>query len=796
MRRQRAVLFPALLGAAWLLSFFAPVLAPGRSLANRDVARFHLPLRASFRELAAFGLPEWSPWLHGGQPVLSNPSYASFYPPSWLVFAVPRHRLLGLLAVVHGALAFAGAWRLARRLGCGRGAAALAAVGYLGCGAYVSLLSAFTLFCSLAWLPWLLAWADRALRAERREPWVAPALLAGGALALQLLNGEPSTVIMSGLALVAFAVSAAVRRPAAGLRVLVPLLLGPALAAVQLVPTLGRLADSSRQGLSFQHATLWSMPPQRAIEILFPRFFGDPSRYLEGLFFGWSFNDRNYPYVESLYPGLLLAVLAAAALLRWGIPRRAAWVLSLAAGAFLALGRHNPLYATLREWVPALAVQRFPEKYAVLAVAALVFAGALGWQWLLDRREEGRAESADLPLAIALVALATALGLALVLALAPRTGDGFIAAYGDPSLGAKGRGAGLAFLRMESWAAVAVAAAVAFLLALCRWRRTPRLWLHGLALLLLAADLWHYGHGLVKTLPAEAFEVPPPLAASLLPPLDRVYVQPLPPGAPGMLLRRGDPREILSRSALAEVEPYSGLLWNIPYAFHSDFDLMLTGWGRRAQQILEPEWRRPQRAYRYLGVWNVGTLLLRRKPAEWAADLARDPEAAPLRKVANTYRLPRFRFVPRVTFHASHAAALAAARAGGWEVGFAEHCVRPGGPAETAAYARPPLVLGIADEGSRIHLRYQAERGAFLVVAMTFDRGWRAFADGRPLTTHPTAACQLGVALPPGGRQLLLEYRDPLVPLGAGVSLAALGITLTAAAIAARARRRRPFWLA
>jgi len=38
-----------------------------------------------------------------------------------------------------------------------------------------------------------------------------------------------------------------------------------ALAAVQLVPTLGRIADSPRKDLSSAHATLWSMPPARRI---------------------------------------------------------------------------------------------------------------------------------------------------------------------------------------------------------------------------------------------------------------------------------------------------------------------------------------------------------------------------------------------------------------------------------------------------------------------------------------------------------------------------------------------------
>src|SRR4051794_33269372 len=157
-RRLAAVLAPALLGAAWLGSLFAPLLSPARAVANRDVALFHLPLRTAFRELAALGLPAWNPWLHGGQPVLSNPSYGSFYPPGWLALAVRPDYALGLLTVLHGALAFAGAWRLARRLDCCRGAAALAGLAFSGCGAALSLLSALTLYWGVAWLPCVLAW--------------------------------------------------------------------------------------------------------------------------------------------------------------------------------------------------------------------------------------------------------------------------------------------------------------------------------------------------------------------------------------------------------------------------------------------------------------------------------------------------------------------------------------------------------------------------------------------------------------------------------------------------------------
>ncbi len=794
MRRWLVAIQPAVVAVGWILCLLAPLLSPSRVLATRDVAIFHLPLRLAFRRLAAFGLPTWNPWLNGGQPILSNPNYSAFYPPSWLIFAVSPHRAVSLLVLLHAGVAFAGAWRLARHFGGNRGTAALAGVGYVGCGAYFSLLSSFPLFCGMAWFPWILGWTDAALRvsagAGGRGAWWRPALLAGGALALQLLNGEPSTVVMSGLGVLALAVSAAGRRPVAMLRAAVPVLFAVALAAVQLLPTAGRLADSARKNLPSEQAAIWSMPPARLVEIVFPRFFGEPARQMEGLYFGWKLEDRDYPFVESLYPGLLLAVLGVAALIRWRIPRRAAWASAALAGVFLALGRYNPLFEASRKAVPVLAVLRFPEKFGVLAVLCLGVAGVLGWKHLLDEREEGRVKTAEFPLALALAVLAAALVLALTFLWAPRIPLGVIAVHGAPDLSPARRLAALAYLRGESWTVVGTAAMVSLLLGLCRWRRPSRRLLEVLAVAVLALDLWWYGHGVLRTLPARFYTQPPPLAASLLPTENRIFVQPVPPGATEVLPRGwGDPGTLVVRSRLAELTPYSGLLWHLSHAFNSDFDLMLTGWGRQAQRILDAEWAQPQMAYRYLGTWNVETLLLRAPDSPAAA---RDPAAA-LRKVANTYLLPRFRFVPRVSFHPDAAGALSSARTLGWRVSRHEQALRPGGPAETVSFRSPPVLLSFADEGGRLALRYRApEEGGFFVAATTFDPGWGAELDGAPLAVYPTAACQLGLRLPAGEHRLELRYHERFLRPGALISLLALAAGVAIFLRTGRTTGRRP----
>lgn len=764
---------PALIGAAWVASFFAPLLSPALALANRDVPLFHLPLRTAFARLAVDGLPQWNPWLHGGQPVLSNPSYAAFYPPSWLVLAVPPHYALSLLAVLHAGLAFAGAFRLARRLGCGRPAAALAAVGFAGGCWYLSLLSAFTLFCGMAWLPWVLAWGDEALAAPpgAGRSWLRPAVLSGLALGLQLLNGEPTTALMGGLALLAFAVPAA-RRPAVLPRVLLPFAVAVALAAVQLAPTWQRLADSPRRGgLGAAAAHTWSLPPARLVEIVFPRFFGDPARAQEGLFFGWRLNDQQFPYVVSLYPGLLLAVLGVAALARWRVPRRAALLLAIAAGLFLAAGRYNPLFEPVRAALPLLAQVRYPEKFAVLALAALGVAGALGWQRLLDEREAGRREHADFPLALSLVVLAAAVALAAFVHLRPWAVS-WLVAQGAPGLPAASHGRVLGWLRGESLAAVGAAAAVAALFALCRWRRPPRRLLEALALLLLAADLRLYGHGLVETLPAREYRRPPPVVAKLSPG-ERVHVVERDRGGLEPVALELAPGLARTRAVLGRLAPYSGVLWGVSYALHDDYDLMLTSWGRHALRTLRRDTAGGHRPYLFLGAWNVGTLAFQRSPQRLAAELAGGGPVEHARLARNPYVLPRFRFVPAVAYHPTRRAAVDAAVARGWHLTVREHCVSEVAAGERAFPARPQL-LGVDERGGRAAVRYRAASPAFLVIAATYDRGWRGTVAGGAVPLCGTAAGQIGVELPAGEHELRLEYRTRGLLPGAAVSFLAI----------------------
>lgn len=775
---------PLLPAALLLAALLLPLAHPGRLLMVRDLAFFHLPLRQVVVELVRHGeLPEWNRWIHGGQPILSNPNYAAFYPPAWLGIVLPLPYALNLLVLAHAAWALVGSWRLLRRLGAGSEAAALGAMGFAASSWFLSLTSTFNFFCSMAWFPWALAAGEEALAVPRHGRWGRAAFATAACLALELLAGEPVTVLVTGLALAALALGGVERLRRTVPRLLAIALCAGAIGAVQLVPTMHRLAGSSRgEGIPAAEANRWSTPPARLVDFVLPRFWGDAQRDEEGLWFGWGLHDRDFPYVVALYSSLLLTVLALAALLRWPIPYRGAWAGAAIVGILLALGRHNPLWEPLRRSVPLLAVVRYPEKFTILTAAMVPIAGALGWHHLLAARDRGERSWPLLPAALAGIVTGVAGLFAVLLAARPDVGEAFIRNHSGLPPSPRTLATGLAFLRTEALAAVILAAAVTGLLAITATTRLSRRTLAVAAVAVVAADLWWYGRGLEPTLPAGEFLSPPPIVASARAAGGRLLSGPALDQRPEIGLRQGPPGFQQLWGRVLRLDPYVGTLWGIEYALHPDYDLMLTRWGRHALAEIRSAW--PQRAPvdRLLGAWDVGALVLRRDPRELMLELQRT------RRIPVSYlvmpireRLHRFRFIAELGHVADEVAATQALDR--LDLGRADLCIGDGGP-PAGRYASATLLDASGDQ--RLRVTYRAGGAAFMVAAITFDESWGAtLEDGTALPTCPTALGQLGVALPAGEHRVHLVYRDAWVRVGAAIT----AITLLAMALAALRRR-------
>jgi hypothetical protein len=794
VRAARVVLLLALL----LAIFYSPLLDPEAVLATRDMVEYHLPMRAAFASLAGEGLPQWDPLAHGGQPLLSNPNYGALYPLSWLLLLLPPTAGLNLLVLLHAALAAWGAYRFAHRLGARAAAATLAALAY-SCGpTFLSLLHTLNIALAMSFLPWMMAFTLDLLAPEAtgrsRRSFLGLTL----SLTAIFLLGDPLIVAISLLASAAFVLGRPAERLSRIPRLAAAFALGLALAAVQVLPALARLAESPRgAGLDWRESTAWSLPWQRFAELFFPNFFGDDSRPELALYFGWGIHDRDYPYLLWIAIGLPLLLLGLASWSRRDSPERRSFLLMTGAAVFLAFGRHNPLYRWAWSFVPGFDKVRFPEKFLLLALTAAIFAGAAGWQHLLDERErrrtvdrdgERRAAAADLPTAFAALLVAIAAGLALLVFLAPQTIASFASSHSGLPLSGAALERALHFYRRECLWALGFTLAALGLFRFAGWNRGSRRAAELAALALVALELWSYGRGLVRTLPAAALFAPPQVARELPPTVQRLFSEaPYRDGATELVVVAGNPRLRWARAPVERLDSRAGNLFGLTYALDRDFDLSLTASAARAKALYERLRLRPELAAHLLGAWSVSHRI-ERKPAELLVEETRGlapaqaASVSPVRAVATPQALEPYRFVARAELFSDSVAAENAAVAAGLPLAATEYLIGdlPSPPLRALLSSRldDARLRSVEDAGDRVHLLYAAAHPALLVVASTFDSRWQAECAGLALPLFETAAGYMAILVPAGEGEIRLRFRDPWVSLGAAVSATTILVAL------------------
>jgi hypothetical protein len=323
---------------------------------------------------------------------------------AWLGLGFPVWAL-ELQAIAHFSWAAVGAYLLGRRL-ARRSGAMLPNARFAGAVAslvftYSGYLTGFpvqqlTILEVSAWAPWVLLSIDglaaRAWRLEISPPagpeartgWTAGQgdwrsligtfVLAGLALGLPLLPGHPQTSLYVIYIAVAYYFFRALSQPAAdhgrqtdgagppfaavGLRstvygrlpaigyLLLALLLGLALAAAQLLPTLEFIAHSPRADLSYA-AVSFGLPLHELVALVYPGYFGGSPQYLG--------------VVPMLLIGLALAL---------GRPRRevAFWAVAGLLAVLLSLGGSTFLYPLFYLLAPGFDAVRHQER-ALLAYA-------------------------------------------------------------------------------------------------------------------------------------------------------------------------------------------------------------------------------------------------------------------------------------------------------------------------------------------------------------------------------------------------------------------------------------------
>lgn len=354
----------------------------GDTFAARDHLTHTLPAKSFLADsLRAGHVPEWWDRVGLGVPFAANPNHSALYPGVWPVAVLPMPWGIDFILVLHLALAGIGLAFFCRRLGADPMGATVAGAAFMLCGFSSSTVVHGGPLFTLAWLPWIAWAADRlALASSRRDRIHAAAVLALFQ-GIQVLAGDPSFVIITGLIALAVVMVRTRDHGPAALALAAAYVGAVLLSAVVIVPALYLLPETSRAAAAdAQPFGVWSMHPVRVLEWVWPAALGDPtsqphnlaravadsSRGSRGLGTGWALG---------LYLGLPTLLLAG-----YGVAKaqgRQRWFAAVAAVfVLLALGRYTPVYGVYRWVVLPERLVRYPEKHIVGAVFfACVFAG-------------------------------------------------------------------------------------------------------------------------------------------------------------------------------------------------------------------------------------------------------------------------------------------------------------------------------------------------------------------------------------------------------------------------------------
>jgi len=767
-RRRDAIALAIL--AAIITLLFADVLLGINALYVRDIVHYYYPSKHVLREIVLGGeFPHWNPYFAAGQPLAANPEHEVFYPLTWLIL-IPNFRVgFHLLTLIHLYIAAFTMYALLRSMRMGAQSAFFGALSYATGGIALSYLNLLPYLFIAAWLPLTCLYARRFLLHRTWRDFAFASLFFG----VELWIGEPSTILQTGILLGMYGLYRCVRDRSAVPLLLVALISTAAFAvgAVQMIPTLDHASDSVRaRGFAFDDVTNWSMPPVRVGELFHPNLLGHHE--LEGNRRYWAsqlYPARRTPFLISIYPGLLASVLAMAAL----FARLRGWGAAIGIGAFsviVAMGSHTPLWRWLYDVGVARSL-RYPEKFILLAVFAVIVFGARALQELLDGNARVRKA--------ALITAAGVTAIAAIAAVVSRS-SWYAPLFAEFWQVRADRVPALLAASAGGWLVAAARGGIVFLLI--RNAARHALWL-AVATVFVVLDLGMVLFEVVPRIPVSFYDDPPALTRHL--PADRTQWRLF---HHAELLKQRDvvraysadhpDRYWVSRNAMFPMIPAQ---YGIRMALDSDYDLTaLIPTADFAQSAADLSYLRRDWVDVAASMSNVWYRVVFRDPREAFEEARGDRRILQPVGILALPHYPRYSFAERlepIADRKDFVRKLGTRR-------FSKNTAFVRGQAFPPAAGR---VLRVRETANTARIDVETRGRAFLVISVTPHKYWRITIDGREAPAVSTNIGYQGVVVPAEGRHVVeMQYRNPLIAAGAAISAAAL-LALAFVAITMRA---------
>jgi hypothetical protein len=713
-------------------------------------------------------VPLWNPLVGNGAPLAANLQSAVFYPLNALYLILPVEQAMGYTAVLHVILAGLAMYAWGRTFGL-KPVSAL--IGALAFQLSQFLIARFGFLSITATFPWTAIWLWRAeLLVQRRR--LSDALWLALTIGLGLLAGHAQTAGLGLLIVMGYAAIRALhetrrrgeKETQSYLRSLIgylplALLVGLALAAVQLLPSFELTAQSQRtSGLDYEFAVTHSLHPVRLLTFLAPDLMGHPA---DGNFWGYD----NY-WENAGYLGVWALLMAGFAISNLNFQfSNSKWVVRFfAAVAFVsllfALGRFLPFFPLLYRAISGVALFQGPARLLSVYTLAVAALAGLGTEQLLES-DRWRSLGRNLLVASAGVLLAVLAGTTLI---------GVRAVFVRPviqfgvTLGACA--ACLAFRPVVSPAGGGA---------------RFRLWQAAL-IVIVAADLLVTDWRLNPTTDTRLYRTPTESAQAVRTAGD------------GRVLWFADDetdikfKQYLSSKTFGPEEaaywlgmretllPNVGMIDRVPTA--NNFDSLLPNPYDELMKLLN---KLPaEDALRVAGVMNAHYIVSQRDlplPA-----IQRGHEVTIYR---NEAAMGRAWIVAQARVVGDSLAALADPSFDPRQVVLLKLPVSEAQTSKGAVGA----VESLQDSPNAVTIRAASESGGFLVLADTFYPGWQATLDGQPVEILRANHTFRAVAFPPGEHTVVFRYLPLSFQVGAVVSLLTLFVTVGALTVLSLRRR-------
>jgi hypothetical protein len=357
-------------------------------------------------------LPLWTSLVGNGTPLAANLQTAAFYPLNFLYLILPTEFAMGYTALLHVILAGLFTYAYLRALGLEKFPAVIGAIAFQLCGFLIARLGFLSITVTLPWLPaWL--WRAEKLVTSGQQPAASDQRLAISntvwlalVIGLGILAGHAQTAVYGLILMMGYFFWRYMILSPRHLVILssfvIAILLGLALASIQLLPSLELARESQRAGgLDFTRVMTHSYWPPRLLTLLSPDFFGNPA---QNNFWGYDNYWENAAYIGVI--PILLAVWVIklqVSSFKLKIARRAAvnqplsespatrhsslvtfFSLVTILSIVLAFGWFTIIYPFLYDHVPGFKYFQGPDRWLSITSIALCALAAFGAQRLID----------------------------------------------------------------------------------------------------------------------------------------------------------------------------------------------------------------------------------------------------------------------------------------------------------------------------------------------------------------------------------------------------------------------------